>query len=45
MGRHAARQPCCPPLPIRNSYTGYTVELIVQEGGNLETYGIGPEQF
>lgn len=28
-----------------DSYTGYTVELIMQEGGNLETYGIGPEQF
>ena len=28
-----------------DGYTGYTVELILQEGGNLNTLSIGPEQF
>lgn len=27
------------------SYSGFTVELILQEGGNLETQSIGPDQF
>ena len=26
-------------------YTGYTVELILQEGGNLDTLGIGASEF